>query len=324
MTTGFLVIDKPAGITSHDVVAAVRAVTGVKKVGHTGTLDPFATGVLPLALGHSNTRLIQFLDESVKVYDAVVQLGTRMDTGDPTGEVVEQAPVPELNEAHLLEVLASFVGERDQVPPRYSAVKVDGRPLYSYARAGQDVKVKARRITVHDMELLEVEADRFRVRISCSRGTYARVLAEELGVALGTVGHLCELSRARSGPFFLEDAVDFEQLATWVAAENGHDWTQVLLSRGRNAKRVKWQPREKVYEALQPHLVPPLKALAHLPLVDVDSRDARSVRGGTFVPAPPPGVGPGARFLVVHGPDVVAVIESTTTGPKALKVFPAA
>lgn len=322
MTAAFLVIDKPAGITSHDVVAAVRAVTGVKKVGHTGTLDPFATGVLPLALGTA-TRLIQFLDESIKVYDATVELGTRTDTGDPTGTVVETKEVPAYDEARLRSVLESFIGERQQVPPDYSAVKVDGRPLYSYARAGEKVKAKARTITIRDMELVEFDAQRVRVRITCSRGTYARVLAEEIGEELETVGHLCALSRLRSGPFFLDDAVSFPQLAEWVAAEAGHDWKSVLLSRGRRDERVKWRPRSEVFASLQPHLRSPVQALSHLPLVDVDSSAARSVRNGTLVPAPPPGTGAGGRYLVVNGATVVSIVEATSAGPKALKVLPA-
>ncbi|MEO0603073.1 MAG: tRNA pseudouridine(55) synthase TruB, partial [Myxococcota bacterium] len=135
---GFLVIDKPAGITSHDVVAAVRRVTGVKKVGHTGTLDPFATGVLPLALGRS-TRLIQFLDESIKVYDATIRFGTSTNTGDPTGEVATTAELPDADEADVIRVLDGFLGEREQEPPAFSAVKVAGKPMYHYARKGQTV-----------------------------------------------------------------------------------------------------------------------------------------------------------------------------------------
>ena len=208
----FLVVDKPAGITSHDVVALIRAVTGEKKVGHTGTLDPFATGVLALALGPA-TRLMQFLDESIKVYDMVIALGTATDTGDPTGQVVAEAPVPPLEAARVEEVLRTFLGERMQRPPAYSAVKHQGRPLYSYAREGVAVEVAARPITVRDLRLEGIEGARLRVVLSCSRGTYARVLAEEIGVALGTVGHLASLARLRSGPFVLEDAISMDQLA---------------------------------------------------------------------------------------------------------------
>ena len=236
----FLVIDKPPGITSHDVVAAVRAVTGVKKVGHTGTLDPFATGVLPLALGAA-TRLIQFLDESIKVYDATIRLGSATDTGDPTGEVVRTAPVPEVSDDDIAQVLQGFLGERMQVPPAYSAVKVRGKPMYAYARKGEAVEAPARPITIHDLELLSHDGDEFRILITCSRGTYARVLADEIAVALGTAGHLVALNRPRSGPFHLEDALSMPQLAQLVAAEPGHEWQDTLLSRGRGGVRVQWR-----------------------------------------------------------------------------------
>lgn len=321
MTPAFLIVDKPAGITSHDVVAAVRAVTGIKKVGHTGTLDPFATGVLPLALGPA-TRLIQYLDESLKVYDATVSLGSTTDTGDPTGEVVRELPVPPLDEAGVEEALAGFVGDRMQRPPAYSAVKVKGKPLYHYARRGEKVEAEARPITIHGMDLTELYDDELRVLISCSRGTYARVLADEIGMALGTAGHLSALMRPRSGPFFIEDAIDMPTLAGIVAGEPGHTWQEVLLSRSRGAERVPWRPRDQVVAALRPWLVRPFDALAHLPLADVRPTDARRIRNGATPPPAPAGVSYGERYLVVDGADLVAVAESTPRGPATLRVLP--
>jgi tRNA pseudouridine55 synthase len=315
----FLVVDKPPGITSHDVVAAVRAITGVKKVGHTGTLDPFATGVLPLALGGA-TRLIQFLDESLKVYDATIALGTRTDTGDPTGEVDEEMPVPELSEARLLEVLDGFLGDRMQVPPAYSAVKKDGKPLYAYARKGEKVEVDARPITIHGLDLLDLEPGVVRIRIHCSRGTYARVLANEIAEALGTVGHLSALARERSGPFGLEGSLDFATLGELVAEEPGHDWEAVLLSRGRREERVKWKPRSAVVEALKPWFRKPLDCLSHLPLADVDARGAKRVRSGGLPPTVPGGVEMGGRYLVVEGDQLVAVAERQPVGGRVLRV----
>ena len=211
MNPAFLVVDKPEGITSHDVVAAVRAVTGIKKVGHTGTLDPFATGVLPLALGHA-TRLIQYLDESVKVYDMTIGLGQQTDTGDPTGTVTDTAPVPELEEAAVRKTLEGFLGDQMQTPPAYSAVKKDGKPLYHYARKGEAVEVAARPITIRALDLLGMEPGVLRVRLTCSRGTYARVLANDIAAALGTVGHLLALSRSQSGPFTLGAAISMASL----------------------------------------------------------------------------------------------------------------
>jgi tRNA pseudouridine55 synthase len=245
----FLVVDKPAGITSHDVVAAVRAVTGIAKVGHTGTLDPFATGVLPLALGPA-TKLIQFVDESVKVYDAVIAFGAQTDTGDPSGKVVREAPKPRVGLDEVVEVVRGFVGERMQKPPAYSAVKKGGKPLYYYARKGEPVDVPARPITIHDVDVRHYDQESLRVVIRCSRGTYARVLADEVAAALGSAGHLAALERPRSGPFYLEDAIDMARLAVFVAAESGHTWEEVLLRRSRKAERVPWKRREEVLEAL--------------------------------------------------------------------------
>lgn len=318
-TSGFLVIDKPAGVTSHDVVAAVRAVTGVAKVGHTGTLDPFATGVLPLALGRC-TRLIQFLDESIKVYDARIALGTATDTGDPTGEAVREAPIPDVTRDEVDAILQSFVGDRMQEPPAYSAVKVAGKPMYHYARKGEAVKAAARPIKLHALELLEWGEGKLRCRITCSRGTYARVLADDIAVALGSAGHLDMLCRDRSGPFTLDDALSVDRLAEMATAEEGHGWRQVLMSR-RGEERVQWRPRDQVVRDLGPHIKGELQCLAHLPLADVGASDAQRVRSGVGGPVPPKGVVLGGRYLVVHGSVVVAVAESTARGPKVLRVL---
>ena len=172
MKPGFLVMDKPPGWTSHDVVAIVRAVTGVKKVGHTGTLDPFASGVLPLALGKA-TRAIRFLDEQLKVYDATIQLGASTTTGDPEGEVLTEAPLPDFS--NLDEVIESFIGPSMQTPPAYSAVKVKGKALYKYAREGKVVEAKARPIEIYGLTVLDRTEDTLRIEIRCSRGSYARV-----------------------------------------------------------------------------------------------------------------------------------------------------
>lgn len=319
MTHGFLVIDKPAGITSHDVVAAVRACTGIKKVGHTGTLDPFATGVLPLALGRS-TRLIQYLDESIKVYDATIRLGAATDTGDPTGEVIREAPLPEADDARVDAVLDSFLGERQQEPPAYSAVKVQGRPMYHYARKGTPVKAPARPITIHNLERLAYDRSTLRVRMTCSRGTYARVLADEIAIALESAGHLEALCRDRSGPFLLEDAVDMQAFSDLVAAEDGHTWQAVLMAK-RGEPRLPWRPKDVVNEAVRPLMRSELGSLAHLPLADVREPDVARIRSGGVPPAAPRGVAPGGRYLVVFGDQLLAVAENDLRGPKLLRVM---
>lgn len=317
-TPRFLVVDKPVGVTSHDVVAVVRAITGEKKVGHTGTLDPFATGALALALGPA-TRLVQYLDESVKIYDMTIQLGAATDTGDPTGTVILEAPVPALEVGQVEEVLAGFVGDRMQRPPAYSAVKLNGRPLYSYARQGEQVEVPARPITVRDLRLVSLEGSALRVMLTCSRGTYARVLAEEIGVALGTCGHLSALSRVRTGPFHLDDALTMPQLGEIVALEPGRTWQDVLLAQGRpRDQRPRWRSRQDVLEALRPFVRPALACLGHLPLVDVPDSELQRARSGTLPSRLPPGLRPGGRYLVVNGAEIVAVADIGPRGPRVV------
>ncbi len=301
MTDGFLVMDKPPGITSHDVVAVARAVTGLLKVGHTGTLDPFATGVLPLALGGA-TRLIQFLDENEKVYDAVIALGRLTDTGDPTGTVIAEKPVPHITRAEVERALASFVGTRLQRPPRYSAVKIKGKPLYEYARKGQDVVAEPRPIRIDSMDLLSFELPRIRVLIRCSRGTYARVIAEEVAEALGTVGHLEELRRDGSGPFRIEQALPMSRLSEIVA--DNPAWHEVLRP-GRQAERIPWKPREDVFAGLKPYLVSPREALKHLPAITLSALEAR--RFQTTGQVPPPPVPDAKAWLLLAGDELLGV-----------------
>jgi len=320
MKAGFLIVHKAPGITSHDVVAAVRAVTGVKKVGHTGTLDPFATGVLPLALGNA-TKLIQYLDESIKVYDATIHLGSATDTGDPTGQVIREKSLPEADEAEVRDVLTSFIGEQMQEPPAYSAVKVDGKPLYHYARKGVEKRAKPRKIEIKDLQLVSYDHQTLRIMLTCSRGTYARVLADDIATALESAGHLIALSRPRSGPFFIEDAIDMQTLADLVALEAGKPWKDVLMSRGAKGDRVKWKPRDEVRDLLKPWMRTPVRCLSHLPLLDVGPVDAKRIKNGAVPPPPPTGVSMGGRFLLVAGQDVVAIAEKTPRGPKTLKAF---
>ncbi len=310
LTPGFLVVNKEVGITSHDVVAMVRAVTGVKKVGHTGTLDPFACGVLPLALG-SATKLIRHLDESQKVYDATIALGVATDTGDPTGEVIDEQPVPAFDAAKVDAVLEGFLGDRMQKPHRFSAVKVKGKRLYEYARRGEEVEVEARPIHIYALRALSMDERTLRVELTCSRGTYARGLADEIAVALGTVGHLSSLTRLRSGPFTIERALSLTELSEIVAGIP--DWTRALR-RQRGAERVKWFPRDQVHGALVERVLAPLAALDHLPLLPVSPGVAEAVRRGGAVPPPPVGVRAGGRYLMVQGDALQAVAESQGGG----------
>jgi tRNA pseudouridine55 synthase len=208
---GILVLDKPSGPTSSDVVVRVKRLLELERVGHTGTLDPLATGVLPLCIGRA-TRLSAYLTEQDKVYRAFVRLGARTETGDAEGKVVSERPVPVLSEALLEPALRSLRGDQAQTPPMYSAVKVGGRKLYELARQGQDVQRPARQIQVTEMELESMSPPDLTLRIACSKGTYVRVLAEDLGERLGCGAHLRGLRRLRSGTFDLSMAVKLDDL----------------------------------------------------------------------------------------------------------------
>ena len=206
---GVLVVDKPEGPTSHDVVAALRRRFKPAKLGHAGTLDPFASGVLVLAFNQA-TRLVEIWGAGEKTYRGVLALGRATDTGDPTGEIVAEEPVPELSAEKVEAALQGLLGHRMQSPPAYSAAKHQGRPLYSYARAGQEVKKPPRPITVHAAKLRGLEPGHIDFELTCSRGTYVRSLAEDLARELGSVGHLSSLRRLASQPFKVEDGLTLE------------------------------------------------------------------------------------------------------------------
>jgi tRNA pseudouridine55 synthase len=203
LINGFVVIDKPAGITSHDVVSRVRRILGTRKVGHTGTLDPFATGVLPVAV-HDGTKTIPFLDEGVKCYEALMQLGVVTDTLDMTGKVLRESDSSSVSEQQLLDVFDHFTGPILQIPPMYSAIKQGGQPLYKLARMGQEVERSARPVEIYSIELLSFTPPFASIRVTCSRGTYIRTLADDIGAMTGCGAALKELRRIASGPFELE------------------------------------------------------------------------------------------------------------------------
>ncbi|MBI2093205.1 MAG: tRNA pseudouridine(55) synthase TruB [Candidatus Omnitrophica bacterium] len=202
---GLLLIDKPAGITSHDAVQVVRRKLGLRRIGHAGTLDPLARGLLLLLVGNA-TRHQQAFQHYEKTYEASLKLGIQMDTGDADGKVVRTAPVPELDREIVRQVLVSFEGPCRQVPPAYSAVKVQGRPAYWWTRHGKTVTLNSRIVQVLECRLLDCQADLIHFRIHCSSGTYVRTLAESIAEKLGTVGHLLWLTRLRVGQWRLEQA----------------------------------------------------------------------------------------------------------------------
>ncbi|MCG5261716.1 tRNA pseudouridine(55) synthase TruB [Cupriavidus gilardii] len=211
---GVLLLDKPLGLSSNDALIRAKRLLRANKAGHTGTLDPLATGLLPLCFGEA-TKFSQDLLDADKTYEATVRLGQRTSTGDAEGEVIAERPV-RCDAAALSEALARFVGAIEQVPPMHSALKKDGRPLYEYARAGQTVERAARSVTIHEIGLLSCElpdAPLFAMRVTCSKGTYIRTLAEDIGEALGCGAHLTALRRTAVGDLTLDGAVTLEQLA---------------------------------------------------------------------------------------------------------------
>jgi len=213
--SGILVVDKPEGLTSHDVVARLRRILKTKRVGHTGTLDPFATGVLVLLVGKA-TRLAQFIDKDAKEYTATVRLGFETDTGDKTGKpITNDGDIASVSQTNVEEVLRSFLGERTQTPPMYSAKKVGGRKLYELARQGIEVERESSTINIYELALLQTSGEpiqEFVFRVCCSAGTYIRVLAQEIARDLFNRGHLTALRRTAAGKFDLRRSYELDHL----------------------------------------------------------------------------------------------------------------
>ena len=213
---GILLIDKQAGWTSHDVVAKARGITGQRRIGHTGTLDPMATGLLVLCFGQA-TRLVEYLTGHDKRYTGVMQLGRTTTTDDAEGETLQERPVPEFSQAALNSLVAGFRGVIGQRPPAFSALKVQGRRAYDLARAGEDVQLSERDVTIHRFLAEKLGSDTVALDITCSAGTYIRSLARDLGETIGCGGHLTSLRRETVEPFSVEDAISLERLSRIVA-----------------------------------------------------------------------------------------------------------
>lgn len=219
MIHGILNIRKEKGYTSHDVVAKLRGITGQKKIGHTGTLDPEAIGVLPVCLGKA-TKLCELLTDKDKTYETVLLLGKTTDTQDIYGKVLAEKDTESLCEEAVKEAVFSFVGEYAQIPPMYSALKVNGKKLYELARSGQVVERKARQVKIYDIRLLEMSLPRVRISVTCSKGTYIRTLCQDIGEKLGCGGCMEELLRTRAGRFAMEDSKTLEEIRN-AFKENG-------------------------------------------------------------------------------------------------------
>ena len=210
---GVIVIRKEKGFTSHDVVAKLRGILHMKKIGHTGTLDPDATGVLPVCLGKA-TKLCDLLTDKNKTYEAVLLLGKTTDTQDITGEVLEEKSTEALTEEKVREAIEGFIGDYEQIPPMYSALKVNGKKLYELAREGKVIERKARPVKILDIQILEIDLPKVRMEVSCSKGTYIRTLCHDIGEKLGCGGCMESLIRTRVSTFRIEDAKTLDEIET--------------------------------------------------------------------------------------------------------------
>lgn len=286
---GLLNIHKPSGPTSHDIVALVRRGTGVRKVGHAGTLDPLASGVLVLCLGPA-TRLSEYVMRSPKHYQARVRLGITTDTYDAAGAVVAEEPVGDLSMGQIESELDAFRGAIMQVPPMYSAIKRKGKKLYELARAGQEVAREPRPVTIDRLTVTQYEPPFLTLDVECSPGTYIRSLAHDLGQRLGVGAHLAALIRLASGAFHLENAVLLDTLK--VAIDDG-SWRQYLL---------------------QPDM-----ALSDLPTVILDADQVRRVAHGNAISAPPDSAGQ-AKAVGLDG-CLLAILEFANGYWQPIKVF---
>ncbi len=277
VVSGVLVIDKPVGLTSHDVVQIIRRGTGIRRAGHTGTLDPRASGVLVVLIGPA-VRLSEYVSASDKRYQATIRLGSTTDTYDSEGIITSESSSTHVTEEQFDEMLQTYVGEIEQVPPPYSAVKVKGRKAYEMARKGEEVQLEPRKIQVYSLDILEWDPPEVVIDAYCSSGTYIRSLANDLGESLGTGAYLIGLRRTKSGRFTLREAVPLRRLKE---AFQAGDWYR--------------------------YLIPAADALGDWPMVELDPDQVELVRHGHRIPAEPDAEG-WSRGISLQG-DLVALLE---------------
>lgn len=289
MLHGFLNIDKPQGMTSTDVVRVVKRNARQKRVGHGGTLDPMATGVLPIALGNA-TRLLEYLqEEDHKAYTATLRLGVTTDSDDAEGAVIAEAPIPTLDLALIESVLSQFRGTINQIPPQYAAIRVDGKRMYEYAREGKQIELPARPITIEQLDLLAWDAQQLTIAVDCSKGTYIRALARDIGALLGCGAHLTALRRTRAGAFDLSHSIGLAELDQ--------------------------QP-----EAFAAALLPPQAAIANWPLINLADAVVSDVRMGRVVQVDSQAERVG---LLDQAGQLVAIAVVRENGYQPIKVFAA-
>ncbi|RDW17796.1 tRNA pseudouridine(55) synthase TruB [Oceanobacillus chungangensis] len=286
---GILPLWKPKGMTSHDCVMKCRRLFKTKKVGHTGTLDPEVEGVLPICIGEA-TKIVSFLTDTKKTYIAEVKLGTSTETEDAEGKIVEEKKVlnPPTTEK-IMEVLQSFMGTITQIPPMYSAVKVNGRKLYEYARANEPVDRPQRKITIYDIQLLSTKTDSFKIKVLCSKGTYIRTLCVDIGKELGYPAHMSSLVRTETGSFSEKNTVTFANI--------------------EEAAEINEQQRL---------LVPIIHGVNHLDRLDVDEVTKLKVMNGQKLKSPTQVIKTNP-FLVVHQQQLLAIYQNHPDKPEEIK-----
>jgi tRNA pseudouridine55 synthase len=279
---GIVLLDKPSGITSNRALQTVRRMFDARKGGHTGSLDPFATGMLPLCFGEAS-KTAAFMIDSDKSYRATARLGITTDSGDVDGQVTSESAVPELSAEQISEVFSQFVGEIEQVPPMYSALKHQGQPLYKLARQGKTVERKPRKVVIHDLKFLSLDEPLLEFEVACSKGTYIRTLAEDIAKALGSCAHLAELRRLHVEPFDAGGMVTMEQLEASV--ESGQ---------------------------LEQHLLPLDAGLPDWPVIRLNSQDTAGFHHGRILKVENQATG----WVRVYGPDdqAIGLAESTSDG----------
>lgn len=291
--SGLVILDKPLGLTSNRALQKVKRLFNAKKAGHTGSLDPLATGLLPICLGEA-TKLSQYLLDADKTYEVTATLGSQTATGDAEGDVVETAPIPADFAEHLPAVLKTFEGEGTQIPSMYSAIKHQGKPLYEYARAGVEIERQPRAIHLYELVCLETTDTTFSLKVRCSKGTYVRTLVEDIAKALGTLGYVSKLVRTHVGPYQATDWVTLEQLEE--ALETGG------------------------FEALDRVILPLSSALTHWPAVELNRMASHYIHQGQTIrlpKLPPQGF---VRLLSEHSQllGVGEVMEDGTVAPRRL------
>lgn len=286
-----LPVDKPVGPTSHDVVAAARRALGTRRVGHTGTLDPFASGLLVLCIGRA-TRLAEYLSGMSKTYHATARLGVTTDTLDRDGSLMVERDASSVDEAAIRQALAGLVGDIQQVPPQFSAKKVDGEAMHRRARRGEHVELPPVDVTIHEAELVSCDSSDLEFSVRCSSGTYIRAIARDVGEALGVGAHLTELRRTSVGQYRIEDAVSMDELAD-----------EAVVARAR---------------------VTPIAAMAHLEGIALGDEHAARLLQGQRIRIAGEGEGRSAdRVAISFGEDLLAIAELDDGVIRPRKVFPA-